>query len=458
MKSDKELRELVQSAVAATIKAGADQADAMLEYSRVFTGRVRDGKPDLVKQATRNGIGIRAFVGGRTGFVSSSDLRPESLAMLTQRAVALAKIGEVDPHAGLPEIPINAAIPVVDLDIFDDALAGLATEKKLAMARATEEAARAFDKRVTKVDGATFSDTLTTITIANSAGRLDQYRATSANIGTRAICDDKNGKQQSGGYGTNRRFLSELESPEKVGTEAAKAAVEMLGPVTLSTRKVPVLMHADIAAAWLGAMVGAFNGEQVFKKSSYLTEKMGQKIGSDLVTIVDDGVMKRGPVTAPFDGEGLPTRRNVLLDKGVVTTFLYDSYNARKAGTRSTGSAQRGYDSTPGIGTRNLHVVNGASTISDMLKAYPALFYMRDQGAFGYTPTTGDYSYQAAGLWIENGEVVHPVDGITVASNTLTMLAGIVKVGNDLNIQGGTNSPHLLIDEMTISGEGEQAG
>jgi PmbA protein len=457
MKSDRELRELVQSAVAATIQAGADQADALLEYSRVFTGRIREGKPDLVKQAVRNGIGIRAFVGGRTGFVSSSDLRPESLAMLVQRVVALARIGEVDPHAGLPGDP-GALNAVADLDIFDDALAGLATERKLDLARATEAAARGYDTRVTKVDGATFSDTLTTITIANSAGRLDQYRATSANMSVRAICDDRNGKQQSGGYGTARRFLSELEPPEKVGTEAAKAAVEMLGPVPISTRKVPVLMHADIAGAWIGAMAGAFNGEQVFKKSSYLTEKLGQKIGADLVTLVDDGVMKRGPVTAPFDGEGMPTRRNVLLDKGVVTTFLYDSYNARKSGTKSTGSAQRGYDATPGIGTRNLYVENGTSTVAEMLKAYPALFYMRDQGAFGYTPTTGDYSYQAAGLWIENGEVVHPVDGITVASNTLAMLAGIVKVGNDLNIQGGVNAPHLLIDEMTISGEGEQAG
>jgi PmbA protein len=457
MMSDKELRELVQQVVESARKAGADQADVFLEYSRVFTGRIRDGKPDLIKQATRRGLGLRAFVGGRTGFVSSSDLRADSLRMLVERAVALAKIGEVDPHAGLPGDP-GPLNPVADLDLFDDTLAGLATDRKLDLARATEAAARGHDARVTKVDGATFSDTYTTITLANSAGRLDQYRATSANLFTRAICDDKDGKQQSGGYGTSRRFLSELESPQKVGTEAAKAAVEMLGPVPVSTRKVPVLMHSDIAGAWIGAMSGAFNGEQIFKKSSYLTEKMGQKVGSELVTLVDDGVMKRGPATAPFDGEGIPTRRNVLLDKGVVTTFLYDSYNARKSNTKSTGSAQRGYDSTPGIGTRNLYVENGTSTIADMLKTYPALFYMRDQGAFGYTPTTGDYSYQAAGLWIENGEVVHPVDGITVASNTLTMLAGIVKVGNDLNIQGGVNSPHLLIDEMTISGEGEQAG
>ncbi|MDZ4803630.1 MAG: TldD/PmbA family protein [Candidatus Eisenbacteria bacterium] len=457
MISDKELRDLAHETVEMARKAGADQADVLVEYSRVFTGRVRDGKTDLIKQATRRGLGLRAFVGGRTGFVSSSDLRPDSIAMLVDRAVALATIGEMDPHAGIPEAS-GASNAADSLDLFDSELAGLATDRKLKMARDAEAAARDHDKRVTQVDGTTFSDTLATITLANSAGRLDQYRATSANLFTLALCDDSGGKQRSGGYGTSRRFLKELESPEKVGTEAARAAVVMLGPVPISTRKVPILMHSDIAAAWLGAFSGAFNGEQIFKKASYLTEKMGQKIGSDLVSLVDDGVMKRGPATAPFDGDGLPTQRNVLLDAGVVKTFLYDAYIARKAGTRSTGNAQRGYDTTPGIGTRNLHILNGTSTIEEMLKAYPALFYMRDQGAFGYTPTTGDYSYQAAGLWIENGQVVHAVDGITVAGNTLQMLAGIVKVGNDLNIQGGTNSPHLLIDEMTISGEGTQAG
>lgn len=457
MMSDKDLRDLAQSTVEMARRAGADQADAMLEYSRVFTGRVRDGKTDLIKQATRRGLGLRAFVGGRTGFVSSSDLRPESIQMLVERAVALAKVGEIDPYAGLPEAPgsLNAADA---LDLFDSELAGMATGKKLDLARAAEAAARDHDKRVTQVDGTTFSDTLATITLADSAGRLDQYRATSANLFLQALCDDKGGKQQSGGYGTSRRFLSELESPAKVGAEAAKAAVMMLGPTPITTRKVPILMHADIAARWISAFAGAFNGEQIFKKSSYLTEKMGKKVGSELVTLVDDGVMVRGPATAPFDGDGLPTRRNVLLDAGVVTTFLYDAYTARKAATKSTGSAQRGYDSAPGIGNRNLHILNGISTIEEMLNAYPALFYMRDQGAFGYTPTTGDYSYQAAGLWIENGKVVHPVDGVTVAGNSLQMLAGIVKVGNDLNLQGSTNSPHLLIDEMTISGEGEQAG
>ena len=457
MISDKDLRDLAQSTVAMAEKAGADQADVMLEYSRVFTGRVRDGKTDLIKQATRMGLGLRAFVGGRTGFVSSSDLRPESVAMLVERAVALARIGEVDPHAGIPDA-VGTPNSAEALDLFDSELAGLSTDRKLDMAREAEAAARDYDKRVTQVDGTTFSDTLATITLANSAGRLYQYRATSANLFTLALCDDSGGKQRSGGYGTSRRFLKELESPKKVGTEAAKAAVVMLGPVPITTRKVPILMHSDIAGNWVGAFSGAFNGEQIFKKASYLTDKMGQKIGSDLVTLVDDGIMKRGPATAPFDGEGLPTQRNVLIDAGVVKTFLYDSYTARKAGTKSTGSAQRGYDSSPGIGNRNLHILNGTSTIEEMLNAYPALFYMRDQGAFGYTPTTGDYSYQAAGLWIENGKVVHAVDGITVASNTLQMLAGIVKVGNDLNIQGGTNSPHLLIDQMTISGEGAQAG
>lgn len=451
MMTDKQLLEVARRAVEAAKKAGADQAEAVLEYSNVFTGRVRDGKSDLIKQATRRGMGLRAFVGGRTGFVSTSDLRGESIDQLAAQAVALARIGEVDPHAGLPT-EYGTAPDAASLELYDPAMAGLSTEKKIELALATEAAARDFDKKVSQVDGTTFTDSESIFTIVHSTGATHQFRTTSGGMFTQALCDDTGGKQRSGGYGTFRRFLAELESPEKVGREAAESAVMMLGPTKISTRKAPVLMHPDIAAGWIQNMAGAFNGEQIFKKSSFLTEKMGQKIGSELLTIVDDGTLKREPGTSPVDGEGVATRRNVLLDKGVVTTFLYDAYTARKAGTKSTGSANRGYDSTPTIGTRNLFVPKGASTKADMLKAFPALFYMRDRGAFGWNPTTGDYTYQASGLWVENGEVVHPVDEITVAANSLDMLLGIVMVGDDLNMQGGTNAPHILIREMTISG------
>lgn len=449
--TDKELLDLAARAVEAAKKSGADQAEAYLELSRTFTGRVRDGKTDLVKQATRRGMGIRVIVGGKTGFVSSSDLRPEALDRLCRQAVAMAGVGENDPFAGLPT-EMGPLPDVAVLKIHDPEIPRLSTEKKLDLARAAEAAARAADKRVTKVEGASFSNSLSTITLVNSLGRSAQFQGTQANMGLQALCDQGDGKSQSAGYFTAKRFFQELKTPEFVGREAARMAVERLNPVKISTRKAPVLMHPDISSGWLRDVVGAFSGDQVFKKASYLSEKLGQQIGSSLVTIVDDGTLPGGTSTAPFDGEGSPTRRNVLMDQGVVKMFLYDSYNARKAGKTPTGNAQRGYDSVPGIGTRNLMFAAGVTPLGDLMKVYDSFFYMTDQGAFGYNPVTGDYSYQAAGLWIEKGDVKHPVDEITVASNTLEMLKRIVRVGDDLDLQGGVNAPHLLLEEMSISG------
>lgn len=449
--TDKELLEMAARAVAAAKNAGADQAEAYLEYSRTFTGRVREGQTALVKQATRRGLGLRVLTGGKTGFVNSSDLRPESLDRLAALAVNLAKAGEKDDLAGLPSeagTPSDAAL----LKLYDPELVGMTTEKKLQLAREAEAACRAADKRVTKVEGTQFSNSISTISLVNSLGRSLQYQATGANLGLTAYCDQGDGKSQSAGYFTAKRFLKELKTPTFVGQEAARMAAEKLNPIKLTSRKVPVLMHPDVAGGWLQNMVGAFSGDQVFKKASFLTDKMGQTIGAPLVSIVDDGTLVGGLATVPFDGEGVATRRNVLLDKGVVAAFLYDTYNAKKAGKSSTGSANRGYDSVPNIGTRNLYFANGDTSLADLKKTFDAFFYMTDNGAFGFTPSTGDYSYQAAGLWIEKGEVKNAVDQITVASNTLAMLKNIVKVGNDLEFEGGVNAPHLLIGEMTISG------
>jgi PmbA protein len=218
-------------------------------------------------------------------------------------------------------------------------------------------------------------------------------------------------------------------------------------------QKVPVVMHPDIAGNWLQNMFAAFSGEQAFKKTSFLTEKLGQKIASDLVTIVDDGVLKSGIATAPFDGEGVPSQRNVLIDKGVLKMFVYNTYWAKKAKAQTTGSANRGYQNAPGIGAKNLYIANGTTSFDDIMKSVDRGFYMVDQGAFGFNPVTGSYTYQAAGFWIEKGAIAFPVDEITCASTTLDMLAGIALVGNDLEFSGGINSPTLKIAEMTVSGK-----
>jgi PmbA protein len=229
--------------------------------------------------------------------------------------------------------------------------------------------------------------------------------------------------------------------------------VARIGARPVPTARVPVILSPDIAAAWIGDLFGAFSGEAHLKRTSWLTGKLGETIAAGLVTLVDDGRRPRAVGSEPFDGEGLPTRRNVLIEHGRFATILYDHYHARRAGTRSTGSAVRGYSSTPAIGAHNLHLVPGSESPGVILARVDRGFYMDDQGSYGFNSTTGDYSYQAQGFWVEKGEKRFPVEGVTVASNSLDMLRNVVAVGDDLEFLGSIASPTLLIAEMTVSGE-----
>jgi PmbA protein len=267
------------------------------------------------------------------------------------------------------------------------------------------------------------------------------------------LADDGEGKQQTGWYGMVKCRLDELEGAEAIAREAARRALARIGARRVPTARVPVILSPDIAAAWIGEMFDAFSGEGHLKRTSWLTDRLDEAIAAEAVTLVDDGRMPRAVGSEPFDGEGLPTRRNVLIERGRFAAILYDHYHARRCGTRSTGSAVRGYSSTPGIGPHNLYVEAGAEGPEAILARVDRGFYMDDQGSYGFNPTTGDYSYQAQGFWIEGGAKAFPVEGVTVASNSLEMLKHVAAVGNDLRFLGSVASPTLLIAEMTVSGE-----
>jgi PmbA protein len=441
-----------EMAVAAATKAGAQQADALVESGRQFRVDVHQGEIENLKQSEARGLGLRVFVDQKVALVYTSDLRPATLKDLAQRAVTLAKKSTADPFASLPEGPPAMAGDAASLKLFDEAVIELSAEKKIAMAKDMEKAALAYDKKILRCDGCSVQSGIGETFLASSTGPAISYRGTSIGAFVNPLADD-GARQQAGGYGDFQRVYSRLKSPEAIGKEGARRAVARVGARSVPAQKVPVVMHPDVAGNWLQNMFAAFSGEQTFKKTSFLTEKLGQKIASDLVTLVDDGLLESGVSTAPFDGEGVPSRRNVLIDKGVLKTFVYNTYWAKKAKAQSTGSATRGYQSSPGIGPKNLYIANGSSSFDDIMKSIDRGFWMVDQGAFGFNPTTGSYTYQAAGFWIEKGAVAFPVDEITCASTTLDMLAGIAMVGNDLEFSGGINSPTLKIAEMTVSGK-----
>jgi PmbA protein len=432
--------------------AGADHADACLESSRAFTVRALGGHVETLQQSGALGLGVRVIVNDAVGFCSGTDLSSAGIDGLARRAVALARYTSADPANGAPT-PAEAGDPAPgELELFDPAALELDVERKISMAIELEAAALGADPRIRRTDGASVSSSSGAFAIANSHGVARAWEGTSVSAWVVALADDTGGRQQTGVYGMTKRRLADLAGMEAIGREASRRALARLGARPVPSARVPVLMSPEIGAAWIAEMYEAFTGEAVLKRSSWLTDRLGETIASPLVTLVDDGTLRRGLGTSPCDGEGVGTRRNVLIDAGRCASFAYDHYHARRAGVATTANGIRGFASTPGIGYHNLHVVPGTKRPAEILASIARGFWFDDQGSYGFNPVTGDYSYQAQGFWIEKGEVVHPVEGVTVAGRSLEMLAAITAVGDDLEWRTSTACPTLLVGEMTLSG------
>jgi PmbA protein len=431
---------------------GAQVADACAESSSAFTVRAHGGHVESLKQSGTCGLGVRAVVGGAVGFASGTDLSPAGIDDLARRAVALARFATPDEANGAPDAAEAGASAPAELQLFDPAAIEWSAERKIEMALELERIALAADPRVSRTDGASVSSSGGAFAVANTHGVARSWEGTSVSAWVVALADDAGGRQQTGAEGMSARHLADLPSAETLARAAAKRAVDRIGARSVPAARVPVVMHPDIAGAWLAEMADAWSGESLIKQSSWLTGKLGEQVASPLVTLADDGTLARRVGSSPYDGEGLPTRRNVLLDRGRLAMFVYDHYHARRAGLPPTANALRGWSSTPGIGFHNLYMEPGADSPEAILRRVDRGFYYDDQGSYGFNGVTGDYSFQAQGYWIENGEKAFPVDGVTVAGNSLDMLRAIAAVGNDLEWRSSIACPTLLIGEMTVSG------
>jgi PmbA protein len=447
-----ELARLCAAALDRVRAHGAQVADACAESSSAFTVRAHGGIVESLKQSGTCGLGVRAVVGGAVGFASGTDLSPAGLDDLARRAVALARFATPDEANGAPDLA-EAGVPApTELELFDPAAIDWPPERKIEMALELERVALAADARVTRSDGASVSSSGGAFAIANTHGVARSWEGTSVSAWVVALADDAGGRQQTGVEGMSVRRLADLPAAETLARRAAERAVNRIGARSVPTARVPVVMHPDIAGAWFAEMADAWSGESVIKQSSWLTGKLGEPVASPLVTLVDDGTLARRVGSSPYDGEGLATRRNVLLDRGRLAMFVYDHYHARRAGLAPTANALRGWSSAPGIGFHNLYVEPGDESPEAILRRMGRGFYYDDQGSYGFNGVTGDYSFQAQGYWIENGEKAFPVDGVTVAGNSLDMLRSIAAVGNDLEWRSAIACPTLLIGEMTVSG------
>ncbi len=431
------------------MRAGAEEADVYLSEGREFEATLRAGDIEVLKQARSKGVGLRVLADKRLGFTHSTDFSDETLRRMVEESVAMARRATRDEFLGIPDPP--SATAHTNLDLVDASLGSIATEQKIGFAREMEEAALAHDPRVKVVEGATVSDGEEHVFIANSKGFSGAYRST-ATVLSCSVVAEQNGKREVNHWYSSKRHMADHPPAATIGEQAAERAVGMLNARKVQSGSYPVVLHPHMAASLLGAVAGALNGESVYRKMSFLTDKLGERVASEHVTIVDDGLLPRGFGSRPFDAEGTPTERKVVVDRGVLQTYLYDSYTARKVQRSSTGNAVRGYASAPHIRHLNIFIQPGPHDPEHIIRSVDRGFYVTGMIGFGVDTVTGRFSRGASGLWIEQGECIFPVHEVTIAGSLLEMFQNVRMVGNDLEFNGSIASPTLRIDGMTLAG------
>ncbi|MGI4853517.1 MAG: TldD/PmbA family protein [Janthinobacterium lividum] len=451
------LATLAADVVERAMRAGATDAEAVAVEGDEFYTKVRLGQVETLTESTSRAVGLRVFNGQRTASTSTNDLSEESLKRLVSGAVELSKITEEDAFAGLPDASEYSPLRNAEsLAIYFDDVYQLSSADRIEMARATEAAAMAADVRIQNSDGGTFTAATSHKAIANSRGFQGEYRKSYCGIGTTPIAQDDRGMQRDG-WGSGARTLRKLETPEEVGREAAKRAIRRLGARRVPTQKASMVFSREIARGIIGDIFDAVNGDAVYRHATMFEDKLGEQIASPLVTVIDDGTMMLEPGlggfgTLPFDGDGLPMQRKVIVEKGVLQTYVTNTYTARKLGTRSTGNASRGLAGAPGIGSGNFYLQAGTLTPREIIAEVQNGLYVTEVLGSGVNLVTGDYSQGATGIWIENGVFTGAVEEITIAGNLKDMYKNIVAVGNDLIFRGSSASPCIRIEGMTVAG------
>ena len=451
-----DLETLAADVVAKAMKAGASDAEVVVREGDEFSVTVRMGNVETLKESGSRGLGLRVFQGKRTGSASTSDLTADGIRQLVDGATALAKLTEEDAFVGLPEAGEFGAVEQ-DLRLYFEDVYSLPGPERVDWARRAEAAALAADARITNSNGGSFDAATGRKVLANSRGFVGGYRTSYAGVSAAPLAVDANGHMQRDSWWSGARRIGDLESPESVGQEAARRTVRRLGATRMPTQQVPIVFAPEVARSLIGSVFEAASGDAIWRHASFLAGKLGEAIATPSLTIVDDNAMLLpsgvgGFGTSPFDGEGLPSLRTVVVEQGVLRNYLLNTYTARKLGMKSTHNASRGLAGAPGIGAGNLYLEPGAQTPEEIIAAIPAGLYVTSLMGFGVNLVTGDYSRGATGLWIEKGELTHAVEEVTIAGNLADMLRNVTAIGNDLVFRGSAASPTLRVDGMTIAG------
>ncbi len=432
-------------------RADADVAEVSVGSSWDLSARVRLGKPELVEEAGQRGVSLRVLRNGRLAMTSTSDLSESGLKLLVKDAIELSDLSEADPLMGPADESLICAPPHPELDLFDQSISDIDAKEALDRATRCEAASLQADARIQLSEGATFSRTSSARAMVLSGGFEGAVRGSYASLHTVPLVEDEGGKKRRGFYWTAKRHQADLENEEAVGREATRRTLAKLGARKVATGSVSVIFDQDSARGILGTFSGTILGGALWRKSSYLLDRLGTEVASPLVTIVDDPLIPRGPGSKAFDGEGLRTRKNVIVEGGILRGYLLDCYSARKLNLSPTGSASRGGGSLSSS-TTNLILEAGSEDPADIIAATERGLLVTEMMGFGFNAITGDFSRGAAGFWIEDGKIAYPVSEVTLSSNLDAMLKGIDRVGRDLDLKASTASPTFRVKEMTLSG------
>jgi PmbA protein len=441
-----DLLSTAQSAIQLALASGATEAECTASEGEEFSVGVRMKQVEKLTQAGSRGVGIRVLVGQKAGSSRTSDLTPDGIAAMVKSALRLAAISTEDPHAGLPD-PTELGQLDGELRLYDDAIARMETEWKIAQAIRAEETAFATDKRIENSEGADFSSYLSARAFANSRGFSGSYRSSSCGLSVVPIAK-LDGQMERDYWSTSAREASRLEKAEDVGRIAAERTVRRLGARKVATQKVPIVFEPRCAQSLLGDIFEAVNGSSIYRHASFLAGKLGEKIASEYLTVVDDATMPGLFGTSPFDDEGVPSRRTVVIEKGVLKSYLLNTYTARKLSLKTTGNC-----SGRGVGPGNFYLEAGKRTEAQIIGGVKQGLYITELIGGDANTVTGDYSAGAVGLWIENGELAYPVSGITVAGNLKQMLMDLDEPASNLEFRSSVAAPTILIREMTVSGQ-----
>lgn len=444
------LPEIAQSAIKQALEAGATDAECTMSDGAEFSANVRMGELETLKEAGSRGAGLRVLIGRRMGSSYTSDLTREGIRQMVLSAIDLASVTTEDPHASLPDPDELGAIET-DLHLFSEDVAKLPTELKIEAAKSAEAAALGFDKRITNSEGGSFDSNISGRVFANSRGFTGAYQSTYCSVSAVPVATLGDSMERDYWF-TLARDYAGLEDPSYVGRMAAERAVRRLGAVKVETQKVPVIFEPRVARSLLGNLFDAVEGRAIYRHASFLTGKLGEKIADERITLIDDGTIPGLFGSQPFDDEGVPTRRTAVIERGVLKSYLLNTYTARKLGMKTTGNASRGITGNAGIGHGNFFLEAGSKTPGEILSGVKNGFYVTELIGSGVNTVTGDYSRGAVGMWIRGGELAFPVSEVTIASTLQEMLNGLAEIGNDLEFRGSVSAPTIMIGEMTVAG------